>query len=110
MVCEGERVSWQLQAACRGVPTEVFYPERSTQVASPLAVCASCPVRAHCLAEALDREEMGVWGGMTADDRRKLRRSIGARLDRPENVIVWDFLKGWADTVDDEDEAAEWAS
>lgn len=34
-----------------------------------------CPVRAECLAEALDnRIDFGVWGGMTERERRALLR------------------------------------
>jgi WhiB family redox-sensing transcriptional regulator len=38
-------------------------------------MCAGCPVRPDCLAEALDnRIEWGVWGGMTERERRLLLR------------------------------------
>ena len=38
-------------------------------------VCGGCPVRAECLAEALDNEmEWGVWGGMTERERRAILR------------------------------------
>ena len=38
-------------------------------------LCAGCPVRSDCLAEALDnRIEWGVWGGMTERQRRMLLR------------------------------------
>jgi WhiB family redox-sensing transcriptional regulator len=43
----------------------------------------TCPVRAECLAEALDNEiEWGVWGGLTERERRALLRK------RP-NVTSW---------------------
>jgi WhiB family redox-sensing transcriptional regulator len=46
-------------------------------------VCGACPVRAECLAEALDNEiEWGVWGGLTERERRALLRK------RP-NVTSW---------------------
>ncbi|CAB4697903.1 unannotated protein [freshwater metagenome] len=38
-------------------------------------LCAGCPVRTECLAEALDNQiEWGVWGGMTERERRALLR------------------------------------
>ena len=38
-------------------------------------LCAGCPVRSDCLAEALDnRIEWGVWGGLTERQRRMLLR------------------------------------
>ncbi|SOR76592.1 Transcriptional regulator WhiB4 [Streptomyces chartreusis NRRL 3882] len=41
------------------------------------AVCTGCPVRTECLADALDnRVKFGVWGGMTARERRALLRRL----------------------------------
>lgn len=38
-------------------------------------LCLGCPVRAQCLADALDnRIEFGMWGGMTERERRRLLR------------------------------------
>ena len=50
-------------------------------------VCAGCPVRTECLAEALDNQiEWGVWGGMTERERRALlRRRPTARRGAPSS-------------------------
>jgi WhiB family redox-sensing transcriptional regulator len=38
-------------------------------------ICSECPVREACLDYALRmREPEGIWGGLTADERRKLLR------------------------------------
>ncbi|WDZ90599.1 WhiB family transcriptional regulator [Nocardiopsis sp. HUAS JQ3] len=38
-------------------------------------ICAPCPVRLTCLAQALDlRVDTGLWGGMTHSERQALRR------------------------------------
>ena len=64
---------WTLRAKCRGTEDALF-PEASEQKRAR-AVCAGCPVRPDCLAEALDnRIEWGVWGGMTERERRLLLR------------------------------------
>ena len=64
---------WTLLAKCRGMQDELF-PEGADQKRIR-AVCYSCQVRNQCLAEALDnRDEWGVWGGMTERERRQLLR------------------------------------
>jgi WhiB family redox-sensing transcriptional regulator len=64
---------WTLRAKCRGLEDALF-PEASEQKRAR-GVCAGCPVRSECLAEALDnRIEWGVWGGMTERERRQLLR------------------------------------
>ncbi len=48
---------------CRSDP-ELFFAERPEEVAQAKALCHDCPVRANCLAGALQRgEPFGVWGG-----------------------------------------------
>ena len=50
---------WRERAACRSVDPELFFPAAeagpvyAAQVAAAKRVCAGCPVRAACLAEAL---------------------------------------------------------
>jgi WhiB family transcriptional regulator, redox-sensing transcriptional regulator len=65
--------SWVELARCRGAEDDLF-PEGKQQKRAA-AVCVGCPVRANCLAEALDhRIEWGIWGGMTERERRALLR------------------------------------
>lgn len=65
---------WTIAAACRGMnPDELFVQGAAQNRAK--SVCAACPVRTECLADALDnRVEFGVWGGMTERERRALLR------------------------------------
>lgn len=68
--------SWQRYAACRGMPTPLFYPPADTQAGEALAVCARCPVRAACEQHALAAgEEYGIWGGRTESERARIQRS-----------------------------------
>lgn len=65
---------WATAAACRqGAPDELFVKGAEQHKAK--TVCVACPVRAECLAEALDNEiEWGVWGGLTERERRAILR------------------------------------
>ncbi|WP_432506623.1 WhiB family transcriptional regulator [Kineococcus arenarius] len=48
----------------RPAPADLFSAEEREQVQRAKALCAACPVRAACLAGALERREpAGVWGG-----------------------------------------------
>ena len=73
---------WANAALCQqSSPDELFV--RGAEQHKAMAVCGACPVRAECLAEALDNEiEWGVWGGLTERERRALLRK------RP-NVTSW---------------------
>lgn len=65
---------WANRAACRGLPTGWFFPDRGEPVADAQAVCATCPVAGDCLAWAVAvPEKMGIWGGTTGRTRRKAR-------------------------------------
>ena len=49
---------------CRLVDPEVFFAESPVDVESAKDLCRECPVRAVCLAGAMERQEpWGVWGG-----------------------------------------------
>lgn len=79
-----DQEDWPLHAKCRGM-ADALFPEGKDQKRAR-AVCSGCPVRANCLAEALDnRIEWGVWGGMTERERRQLLRQ------RPD-VSSWSDL------------------
>lgn len=71
---------WWSLAACQSADPELFFPiSRSgpagAQIARAKAICAQCVVRDDCLRYALAADPMhGVWGGMSAEERRRLRR------------------------------------
>ncbi len=86
--CDGDRPAWQARAACAGLPTDDFFPVGSTgkaldQIERAKAICAVCPVAGQCLDYALDTGQAdGVWGGMSADERRAERRRRQRRKGR----------------------------
>ena len=80
---------WRMQAACRGLDTSLFFPERGDYAAveAAKAVCSSCPVRVQCLVEALElpREmaEIGIWGGTSARQRRIMMKGVKRPVAKP---------------------------
>ena len=73
--------SWRRAALCRDEPLAIFFPGRGESSKPGLAVCSSCPVRADCLAEAIDEElDYGIRGGLTA------RARVAARKAQSVNV------------------------
>ncbi len=82
------RAGWRAWAECAGLDTEIFYPEPLTPdtKADAKAVCARCPVRLDCLAEAIAANEpFGIRGGLTPRERRSLLRRLqrDARREAP---------------------------
>jgi WhiB family redox-sensing transcriptional regulator len=65
MAVAGTRLSLSVGGALAcGTNPDLFFAESPLDVARAKALCAGCPVRAACLAGALDRgEPWGVWGG-----------------------------------------------
>ena len=63
-------------AACREVPTVLFFIERGGSSAPARAICAACVVRSHCLDYAMaDHDLMGIWGGTNERERDRMRRA-----------------------------------
>lgn len=71
---------WRHRSACHDIEPELFFPIGTSiaamrQIRWAKAVCAACPVDEECLAWALDTgQEFGVWGGLSEDERRSLKR------------------------------------
>ncbi|MEU7057957.1 WhiB family transcriptional regulator [Streptomyces sp. NPDC046197] len=73
-------MNWRDRGACRSEDPELFFPlgehgPSSRQIEQARAVCHRCPVLPECRAWALRHGEYdGVWGGMTAGERRAVVR------------------------------------
>ena len=79
-------VNWRADAACSGVDSDIFFPvveDEPRAVSQAKEICAECPAREACLQYALaTNQTAGVWGGLDAGDRRRLRRRIRDRERR----------------------------
>ncbi len=71
---------WWSLAACRSADPDLFFPiagsgPAQAQIRRAKAVCSRCVVRHDCLRYALAAGSLqGVWGGMSEEERRLLRR------------------------------------
>jgi len=79
-------MSWRNRAACLDEDPELFFPVGNTgpavdQIEQAKLVCQRCEVIETCLNWAIDsRQDAGVWGGLSADERRALKwRTARAR-------------------------------
>jgi WhiB family redox-sensing transcriptional regulator len=69
---------WREEAACRNHPfPDVFFSDaHDVRRYITREWCSECPVRNECLREALDNDQQwGIWGGLSARERNKLRRT-----------------------------------
>jgi WhiB family redox-sensing transcriptional regulator len=72
------RPAWMRDALCAEYPREWWFPERGASTEPAKAICAKCLVRAECLDYAMGNFEartFGVWGGLSAAERRALPRT-----------------------------------
>ena len=80
-------------AECRGMDPELFLPQRGDATPpAAIAACARCPVRAECLACAIDHKEVGYWGGTSERKRRELRSAEMDVVTGHATSLVLEYL------------------
>lgn len=78
-------IDWRRDAACAGVESSIFFPDSDSEAATAKAkeICNACPVKDACLQYSLSTNQAaGVWGGLDANERRRLRRRLRDRERR----------------------------
>jgi WhiB family transcriptional regulator, redox-sensing transcriptional regulator len=97
-------MDWRHEAACREVDPELFFPIGNTgpallQIEEAKQVCRRCSVMEECLRWAIESgQDAGVWGGMSEDERRALKRRT-IRLRARAHVLSGTCLTGIKLTV-----------
>ncbi|MFD5101790.1 WhiB family transcriptional regulator [Streptomyces albidochromogenes] len=80
--------NWRDRSACREEDPELFFPIGNTgpallQIEEAKAVCRRCPVMETCLQWAMENgEDAGVWGGLSEDERRSMKRRAARQRAR----------------------------
>ena len=73
-------MTWRNRATCLGEDPELFFPIGNTgpalvQIEEAKAICRRCEVVDTCLRWAMESgADTGVWGGLSDDERRTLKR------------------------------------
>ena len=82
-------MDWRHRASCLDEDPELFFPIGNTgpallQIEEAKGICRRCPVVDTCLKWAIETgQDAGVWGGLSEDERRALkRRNARARAAR----------------------------
>ena len=73
------RHPWMTGAACAapGIDPDLWFPNlHVSQAGEAIAICSACPVKAECLAHAMNEPLLsdGIWAGLTGDEIRAMRR------------------------------------
>lgn len=78
-------MDWREAARCKEMDPDLFFPVGTTgsallQIDAAKSVCRTCSVASNCLEYALEsNQEYGIWGGLTEEERRFMRREVVAR-------------------------------
>lgn len=87
-------MDWRHRALCRDEDPELFFPVGNSgpallQIAEAKTVCERCPVREQCLEFALaSGQDAGVWGGLSEDERRSLKRRRARARARGKQITA----------------------
>ena len=66
---------------CATTDPELYYPPKGLQASVEIRMakmlCERCPVKSECLTYAVTAGEIyGIWGGLTANERSRMRRKV----------------------------------
>ncbi|WEH38586.1 WhiB family transcriptional regulator [Streptomyces sp. NBC_01218] len=70
-----DALAWQESALCAQTGPEFFFPAPGSSTREAKRLCFACEGRVACLEYALANDErFGVWGGLSENERDRLRR------------------------------------
>lgn len=85
---------WLSEALCPQVDWVDFFPKKGASAKPAKRICGMCAVRNECAEYALTSPVflLGVWGGLTENERKEFRRAEGIE-SIPEQVFT-DYYHG----------------
>lgn len=88
------RSDWTQEARCLNLDTNLFFDRYEEDVDLRFAIdslCESCPVQRQCLANAVSRQEWGVWGGVFFE-KGKISKEFNNHKSKSDWFDVWTAL------------------
>ena len=71
------RVPWLFEEpACAEIGSDFWFPEKaedSYEIRTAKKLCGSCTHKSECLEWGISNEAFGIWGGLTAKERQRIR-------------------------------------
>lgn len=97
--------AWRKDAACKGVDTKIFFPEKGplsvVHASKSKSYCMGCSVRFPCLKFAVENYmQVGTYGGVSPNDRREITKD-----NLNEDMVKFSLQEGYAILKRSKDEA-----
>lgn len=70
--------NWFQDGECADMDPNIFFSDDIKETENAYSACGQCAVRAECLADALRIRNIGIRGGMSENQRRKLKKELKA--------------------------------
>ena len=92
MTAIDEAADWRSLGACLSADPDLFFPispggASQRQEKRAKAICGTCPVKAQCLAFAVEtRQVHGVWGGLGEEELARAEEQPPRARRRPQRV------------------------
>ena len=78
---------------CAQIGGDLFFPEYETEgklaridIEAAKSICRSCQHVTECAEWGIRKELHGIWGGLAASDRRKIRRLRNINLEQDKSA------------------------
>lgn len=79
---------WSAGARCANVDPELFFPHVGGTGRDAKKICKTCQVLNECRHYALSHDLSGVWGGLSENERKEIRRGRKPRALQPCGTVA----------------------
>ena len=69
---------------CAQVDGELWFPEKSGDSKPAKSICLQCSHITECAEWGIKHEAFGIWGGLSNNQRREIRRRRGIAVEQPD--------------------------